>query len=99
MAPARTQRFHVQQGRAAVTTCSFDGCGLEAKARGLCGGHYQQWYRGSPLAPLGEHMSKRPRCSVKGCRKAAGGDGTCGQHPRDGGVVGVAGAGVGAVGG
>lgn len=35
--------------------CSFDNCDKSLthhSARGLCTGHYQQWQRGEPLAPL-----------------------------------------------
>lgn len=34
-------------------TCTFDGCGRPAQAKGLCPGHYQQQRRQEELKPLG----------------------------------------------
>ena len=34
--------------------CSFDGCGKASHARGLCSGHWNQWYVGKALRPLGK---------------------------------------------
>jgi HNH endonuclease len=31
--------------------CDFDGCDDPIKAKGLCGGHWQQDHRGQPLKP------------------------------------------------
>lgn len=33
-------------------TCSFDGCGKPALAKGLCPGHYEQQRKGQELRPL-----------------------------------------------
>lgn len=40
--------------------CSFSNCGRPSRARGLCGGHYQQWKSGKDLRPLTKH-SLTPR--------------------------------------
>jgi hypothetical protein len=40
--------------------CEFDGCGREAKARKLCSGHYQQWYKGQDLHSLRGDLTSLP---------------------------------------
>jgi hypothetical protein len=35
--------------------CSFDGCTKPHVTRGLCSGHYQQFWLGKPLTPLRVH--------------------------------------------
>lgn len=35
--------------------CSFSGCEKPAVGRELCGGHLQQWHRGTELRPLRVH--------------------------------------------
>lgn len=46
--------------------CSFTGCGrpIANKKQGLCRGHYLQWHRNKPLAPL-RHISRRLHYSGK----------------------------------
>ena len=39
--------------------CSFLGCAELTRARGLCGGHYQQWRMNKPLTPL--QQARTPR--------------------------------------
>lgn len=40
-------------GPSAAGTCSIDGCGKPARARGWCGAHYMRWYKhGDPLVPV-----------------------------------------------
>ena len=42
-------------------TCSIDGCGKPAKARGWCGAHHQNWYRyGSPYGKPAEPLVNLP---------------------------------------
>lgn len=42
--------------------CWFEGCTVQAKSKGLCGGHYQQQHRGYPLTPI--HKNRRFRGRV-----------------------------------
>jgi hypothetical protein len=65
--------------------CAFEGCGRRHKALGLCWGHYQQQYRGTPLRPLGPYRGPRgklpPRlCSFEGCGRRHNGKGLCAAH-------------------
>lgn len=41
--------------------CSFLGCDLKHKARGLCHGHYEQRRRGKPLTALKKQTPKYAR--------------------------------------
>lgn len=36
--------------------CSFDGCGRDTRAKGLCIAHYNQQNRGETLRPLRPHV-------------------------------------------
>lgn len=53
--------------------CSFDGCLNEVRARGLCGGHAQQYYKGASLRPLrvkNRWVDGKKACSRCGALKA-----------------------------
>ena len=56
---ARHQQHNSKRRLMALTgatgRCSFGGCYTGVRARGLCGGHYQQWKRGSDLCALRSH--------------------------------------------
>lgn len=47
--------------------CSFKECDRPARAKGLCGGHYQQHRRGQPLRRLYGRYGNKKICS--GCKK------------------------------
>lgn len=67
------------------TECSFPECGRVERARGLCNGHYGQWYRGSELHPLGppripgQNDRDRP-CDFDDCTYTAVTRGLCKGH-------------------
>jgi hypothetical protein len=67
--------------------CSFEPCEHEARARGLCTGHYRQQSRGQSLRPLleGRRGARGPRtqgstCSFEGCGRKPNGRGLCAAH-------------------
>lgn len=61
-------------------TCSIEGCGRPAWARGWCGTHYQCWRRrGSPL-PGRLFPNKAASCSVGDCERLPSVRGLCHAH-------------------
>jgi hypothetical protein len=40
--------------------CTYKGCKKDAVARGLCAGHYTQYYRGKDLKDIKEASPKNP---------------------------------------
>lgn len=71
----------------AKSTCLVEGCSTAARARGLCGAHWQRWSKhGHPLGPgHGEWTPPtaertRATCTVADCGKAAKGRGLCQMH-------------------
>jgi hypothetical protein len=72
-------------------TCTYPPCGRDAKARGLCMGHYRQQNRGNPLRPLlaprgrqgkGKRTGRSPPppCTFTGCNRPDNGKGLCASH-------------------
>lgn len=63
--------------------CSFEGCENPFVAKGLCKGHYHQWWRGKGLKPL---KSRTPshlvptQCTFEGCERASDAKGMCSGH-------------------
>lgn len=63
----------------AKKACSQEGCGLDAKARGMCKRHYDKWRSGvGPLTAKGR-ADKGP-CAVEECPKRAYRKGWCYAH-------------------
>jgi hypothetical protein len=62
-------------------TCSVDGCGRPARARGWCARHYQRWkVKGDP-GPAGLVRAPAPdTCTVEGCDKPYYANGYCHMH-------------------
>jgi hypothetical protein len=54
-----------------MATCTFPDCAFDVRARGLCGGHYQQHKQGRPLTSL--------RPTIKSTTRDAGGNKRCSQ--------------------
>lgn len=48
-------------GKRDAGTCTFDGCGRDKSAKDLCGSHYAQHNRGTPLTPLNDRVDPRGR--------------------------------------
>ena len=69
-------------------TCSYDGCDRPRKARGLCQGHYCQYWRGLELRPLDPRMAKphyKARkadrtCRFPDCKRTVEARGLCAGH-------------------
>ena len=55
MRPKRRRR-----GRG-VSQCSVEGCVGETKARGMCGIHYDDWYRQQPKDQDGKILTEDPQ--------------------------------------
>lgn len=49
--------------------CSFDKCSEKVVARGLCRGHYSQYYSGKPLTPIKKPVSLPVVNGKKKCRE------------------------------
>lgn len=65
--------------------CSFDGCDkpVFVKASGLCGAHYEQRRRGTPLKPLRARSAYKQEpalCAFEGCDRQARTAGLCNGH-------------------
>lgn len=58
--------------------CQFEGCGADAKQRGWCPAHYQQWRLGIPLRPV----RRAKPCSFEGCDRQSKRHGFCDPHSR-----------------
>lgn len=68
--------------------CTFLNCERTVRAKGLCGGHYQQKYHGktlSPLKPKGQNkIPKEPNyCTKKGCLDIVHAKQLCRSHYRE----------------
>ena len=61
-----------------MKVCTFDGCDRPIKARGLCGGHYQQVRDGRTLVPL-RHV-EYSTCTFDGCDREHQTNGLCRAH-------------------
>lgn len=48
-----------------MSECLFDGCGQEAKVKGLCWGHYKQFQRRREFRPLVRPPSPRERLEIQ----------------------------------
>ena len=59
--------------------CSFEGCGREHTALGLCSGHYKQTRRGEELSPI-KIRSAIVSCSFDGCENQNQALGLCKGH-------------------
>lgn len=62
-------------------TCAVDGCERDAKSRGWCHAHYQQWRRHSDETALRPLRSAGP-CTVDGCDRRRYARGHCNTHYR-----------------
>jgi hypothetical protein len=60
-------------------TCAVDGCERDAKTRGWCHGHYQQWRRHGDESALKPLRSTGP-CEVDGCDRQRYARGYCNTH-------------------
>jgi len=63
-----------------MKTCTFGGCGRDAKSKGLCSGHYQQQRFGQELRPLAGWAKEARPCAFEGCLRAALCKGYCDGH-------------------
>lgn len=71
-----------------MKVCSFEGCGREHKARGLCAPHTLQYYKGKPLTPIQQWKGSRGNpatgpgtcCTIDGCKKTVYSGGLCSMH-------------------
>jgi len=61
-------------------TCSVESCERVSDRRGLCGRHYQQWYRHGVHTPTPIVPYQRPPCSIEGCAVPAVKRGWCNRH-------------------
>lgn len=60
-------------------TCSVDGCEEQHYGRGMCGKHYQRWWKhGDPLGKAPKRV--RPQCSIDGCDSPNDSQGLCRVH-------------------
>lgn len=71
------ERVYAPRGEYSI--CVVDGCDEQAKAKGLCGGHYGRKYRGADIdTPL--KTPPPPICTFDGCGRPNHGGGLCGGH-------------------
>lgn len=63
-------------------TCRLDYCTKSHYAKDLCGGHYQQQWRGEELRPLGRPSPQNRGCLVEGCVRPHSARGFCDLHSR-----------------
>lgn len=59
--------------------CSFPGCEADARAKGLCSGHYRQQHLGKPMTPI-DRLPRPAGCQVVGCGRKVHGEGLCNMH-------------------
>lgn len=62
--------------------CGLDYCEKKHYAKGLCGGHYQQQWRGEELTALGRPSPEDRGCLVDGCTRPHSARGYCDSHAR-----------------
>ena len=61
--------------------CTFNNCGKQHHARGLCLTHYMQYQRGSELSPIRSRVrDKPPECVEDGCAEPVKAKGLCKAH-------------------
>lgn len=63
-----------------MRTCPQPECGRPVVARGLCDGHYRQFKRGDPLAPIPRAVRYAPTCTFDGCDGKHFSAGLCAGH-------------------
>ena len=66
---------------AMLKVCSFEGCGREHSAKGLCDSHYAQQRRGKELTPIRSVPNRPPlACRLQGCNTPSRANGLCAKH-------------------
>ena len=64
-----------------MPNCTFEPCGRESRARGLCSGHWKQDRAGVTLSPLrARALPESPVCSIDGCDRPHFAHGYCNSH-------------------
>lgn len=62
-----------------MTKCSYESCGQQAVAKGLCSGHYQQSRKGKRLKPL-SRQHPEPTCVFEDCVRPTYAKSLCDAH-------------------
>lgn len=71
----------IRQDDVEKRTCSIDGCGEVAWARGWCRSHYSAWYdHGDPLVRLRRSPNPGAICEIPDCEKNTWARGWCAAH-------------------
>ena len=60
-----------------MATCTVEGCGRPATARGWCATHYKRWQRRGTVA---DPPPRPAHCAVEGCDRAVDSHGLCHAH-------------------
>lgn len=60
--------------------CTFEGCELPHRSRGLCRAHYAQKMKGLSLRTVGDRSHIPETCTYEGCDRPYVGKGYCMTH-------------------